>query len=46
MADQPHPPAKLKGRINHSIAYWCYGGEGWSPDRTIRAAHELGGTRI
>ena len=46
MADQPAPLTPLKGRINHSIAHWCYDGAGWSLDRMIAAAHELGCTSI
>ena len=46
MADQHSKPSALKGRINHSIAHWCYDGAGWSLDRMIAAAHELGCTSI
>jgi hypothetical protein len=41
-ADGPKP--KRKGRVNQSVAFWCFNarGEKWSADRTCAVARELG----
>ena len=37
-------PTVLKGRINHSVAFWCFNsaGEKWSLDKTCEVAKSLG----
>ncbi len=34
-------PAATKGRINHSVAHWCFG-EYWDLDKTCQIARQLG----
>jgi hydroxypyruvate isomerase len=38
------PKTKLKGRTNHSVAFWCFNARGdkWSADKTCAVAKELG----
>jgi hydroxypyruvate isomerase len=38
------PPAPLKGRVKHSVAYWCFNARGdkWSAEKTCQVAKELG----
>jgi hydroxypyruvate isomerase len=35
---------KLRGRVNHSVAFWCFNSRGdkWSIDKTCAVAQELG----
>lgn len=41
-ADEPQ--AKLKGRVNHSVVYWCFNarGEKWGIEKTCAVAASLG----
>jgi sugar phosphate isomerase/epimerase len=41
-ADEPKP--ERKGRVNQSVAFWCFNsrGEKWSAEKTCEAAKELG----
>jgi sugar phosphate isomerase/epimerase len=43
-AEGTSSPAALRGRIRHSIVFWCFNaaGEKWDVDRTCRVAKELG----
>lgn len=38
------PEAKLKGRVNHSVVFWCFNarGEKWSAEKTCCVAASLG----
>jgi len=38
------PKAKPKGRVNHSVAYWCFNARGdkWSAEKTCEVAKGLG----
>jgi hypothetical protein len=35
-------PAAKKGRINHSVAYWCFA-EHWDIEKTCQITKQLGG---
>jgi len=39
-AAESSPGSPLKGRINHSVSYWCYGK--WSLDEMCRVAKDMG----
>ncbi|HEY1186972.1 MAG TPA: TIM barrel protein [Gemmata sp.] len=38
------PKAKLKGRVNHSVVFWCFNarGEKWGAEKTCTVAENLG----
>jgi hydroxypyruvate isomerase len=38
-------PAATKGRINHSVAYWCFA-EYWDLEKTCQITKQLGGKSI
>jgi len=38
-------PAATKGRINHSVAYWCFS-EHWDLEKTCQITKQLGGKSI
>jgi hydroxypyruvate isomerase len=38
-------PAATKGRINHSVAYWCFA-KYWDLDKTCQIANQLGGKSV
>ena len=38
-------PAATKGRINHSVAYWCFA-EHWDLEKTCQITKQLGGKSI
>lgn len=42
------PQAKLKGRVNHSVAFWCFNarGEKWSADKVCSVTRDLGGKSV
>jgi hydroxypyruvate isomerase len=44
LAGVEEPKAKLKGRVNQSVAFWCFNarGEKWSAEKTCEVANELG----
>ena len=43
--DERPKPAATKGRINHSVAYWCFA-EYWDLDKACQITKQLGGKSI
>lgn len=44
LANADEPDAKPKGRVNQSVAFWCFNARGdkWSADKTCQVAADLG----
>ncbi len=44
MTHAEEPKAKLKGRVNQSVAFWCFNarGEKWTAEKTCEVTKELG----
>ena len=45
LVDERAKPAATKGRINHSVAYWCFA-EYWDIDKACQITKQLGGKSI
>ncbi|MGB2866569.1 MAG: TIM barrel protein [Sedimentisphaerales bacterium] len=45
LVDERAKPAATKGRINHSVAYWCFA-EYWDLEKTCQITKQLGGKSI
>ena len=47
-AESAYAPLKRKGRINHSVVFWCFNaaGEEWDLEKTCEVTRELGGKSV